>query len=87
MQTTLKESFAQAVDLMKDVASRAANGVANFVDRERKARIEADLDRRAEELRRTILQLADALGVEAHEARKTLIRESFIASGKLPDEH
>lgn len=48
------------------------------------ARIEADLDRQAGELRSTILSLAQQLGGDAHEARKALIRESFLASGKVP---
>ena len=51
----------------------------------RRARIEAELDRKQEELRGTILQLADALGMEAHEARKALIRESYLRSGRTPD--
>lgn len=52
---------------------------------QRIARIEAELDRTQDELRATILQLADALSVEAHEARKALIRESYRASGKVPE--
>lgn len=51
----------------------------------RMARIEADLDRKQDELRRTILRLAEALGAEAHEARKALIRESYLASGQAPE--
>ncbi|GAB3124804.1 hypothetical protein [Glaciibacter psychrotolerans] len=50
----------------------------------RAQRAEAELDRKQEELRRTILSLADALGMEAHEARKALIRESYRASGQVP---
>jgi hypothetical protein len=53
----------------------------------RTARTRAELDRTQEELRRTILQLADALGVEAHEARKALIRESYIATRHMPERH
>lgn len=52
----------------------------------RNARIEAELDRKQEQARRTILNLADALGMEAHEARKALIRESYLASGRLPEQ-
>ena len=52
----------------------------------RQQRIEADLDRKQAELRTTILRLAEALGMDAHEARKALIRESFLASGRVPDE-
>lgn len=68
----------------------AGAGVVWLVDwwrdrrRRRIARIEAELDRQQAELRATILHLADQLGAEAHEARKALIRESFLASGQLP---
>lgn len=48
-------------------------------------RIEAELDRKQEELRATVLQLADALGADAHEASRALIRESFLARGEDPD--
>lgn len=48
----------------------------------RRARIEAELNRTQAELRQTILALASELGAEAHEARKALIRESFLASGQ-----
>ncbi|GAA2021759.1 hypothetical protein GCM10009819_00340 [Agromyces tropicus] len=54
--------------------------------RARIARIEAELDRTQDELRATVLQLANALGMEAHEARKALIRESYLASGHVPSE-
>lgn len=52
----------------------------------RTQRTKAELDRKQEELRRTILSLADALGMEAHEARKALIRESYRASGQVPNQ-
>lgn len=52
----------------------------------RTQRAEVELDRQQEELRRTILQLADALGMESHEARKALIRESYRASGQVPNQ-
>lgn len=48
------------------------------------ARIETELDRQQAELRATIFHLANQLGADAHEARKALIRESFLASGKVP---
>ncbi len=48
------------------------------------ARIEAELDRQQAELRATIPHLANQLGADAHEARKALIRESFLASGRVP---
>ncbi|MCU1580038.1 MAG: hypothetical protein JWP19_2242 [Rhodoglobus sp.] len=54
-------------------------------DRKRAA-IERELDRTQVELRGTILRLASELGADAHEARKALIRESYLASGKTPDQ-
>lgn len=51
------------------------------------ARIEAELDRKQDELRHAVLRLAGELGMEAHEARKALIRESYLASGRLPSDH
>lgn len=50
----------------------------------RVARIEAELDRTQAELRSTILRLAEELGANAHEARKALIRESYLVSGQVP---
>ncbi|MEW1707337.1 hypothetical protein AB0230_08855 [Microbacterium sp. NPDC089190] len=52
-------------------------------DRKR-ARIEAELDRTQTELRQTILQLAVAMNGDALEARKALIRESYLARGEVP---
>ena len=54
-------------------------------DRKR-ARIEAELDRTQAELRQTIFQLASALNGDALEARKALIRESYLARGEVPKE-
>lgn len=53
-------------------------------DRKR-ARIERDLDRKQAEVRAMIFTLAEHLNMDAHEARKALIRESYLASGRLPD--
>lgn len=50
----------------------------------RRAHAEAELDRKQAELRATILALAEQLGADAHEARKALIRESYLASGQAP---
>ena len=52
----------------------------------RRARIERELDRQQAELRSTILKLASSLGADAHEARKALIRESYLASGQTPSD-
>lgn len=52
---------------------------------QRRARIERELDRKQAELRATVLRLASELGADAHEARKALIRESYLASGTMPD--
>ncbi len=60
-----------------------------WIDRRRdrkRARIEAELDRTQAELRQTILQLASALNGDALEARKALIRESYLARGEVPKE-
>lgn len=59
-----------------------------FLDRRarKRAALEAELDRKQEELRHTILRLSSAFNGDAHEARKALIRESFIASGRVPDD-
>ena len=51
----------------------------------KRAAIERELDRTQAELRGTILRLASELGADAHEARKALIRESYLASGRTPD--
>lgn len=48
------------------------------------ARIEAELDRTQMQLCASIVQLAQELGGDAHEARKALIRESYLASGQVP---
>ncbi|WP_349902142.1 hypothetical protein [Parafrigoribacterium humi] len=55
----------------------------NWWERRREAkiaRIEADLDQVQARMRATILDLASQLGADAHEARKALIRESFLVS-------
>lgn len=54
-------------------------------DRKRAA-IERELDRTQAELRATILKLASELGADAHEARKALIRESYLATGRTSDQ-
>lgn len=51
----------------------------------RRARVERELDRTQAELRATILRLASELGADAHEARKALIRESYLAAGRAPE--
>jgi hypothetical protein len=52
----------------------------------KRARVERELNRTQAELRATILFLAGELGADAHEARKALIRESYLASGRTPFE-
>jgi hypothetical protein len=47
---------------------------------------ERELDRTQAELRATILTLASELGADALEARKALIRESYLATGRTPDQ-
>lgn len=89
MPTTTRDAFDRLVDVSAETVQWARDLVATVRDsfgERRRARIEAELDRKQDELRRTILHLADALGMEAHEARKALIRESFLASGRTPNE-
>lgn len=60
--------------------------VADFyqeVRERRRKKIEAELDRRQEELRLTILQLASALNEDASHARRALVRECFLARGEV----
>lgn len=58
-----------------------------FIERNerRRIRIEAELDRKQEELRRTIWQLASELSADAHETRKAMIRASFEATQEERD--
>ncbi|PZU44018.1 MAG: hypothetical protein DI566_13135 [Microbacterium sp.] len=89
MSATSRDAFDRLVDVSAETIQWARDlvvAVRNSFGERRRARIEAELDRKQDELRRTVLQLADALGMEAHEARKALIRESFLASGRTPNE-
>ncbi len=79
--------FALPFLLLGGLISWAIEGtelLVNWLRNRRARRIEAELDRTQMELRATILQLASQLGGDAHEARKALIRESFLASGRVP---
>lgn len=89
MATTTQGAFDRLVDVSAETIQWARDlvvAVRNSFGERRRARIEAELDRKQDDLRRTVLQLADALGMEAHEARKALIRESFLASRRTPNE-
>ncbi|GAA3734741.1 hypothetical protein GCM10022239_08590 [Leifsonia bigeumensis] len=75
-------SFVLAALLIQGAVEVSA-WIVNKVHRHRankRARIEAELDRKQAELRAAIYSLASQLGAEAHEARKALIRESYLAS-------
>lgn len=88
MTTTTQGAFDRLVDVSAETIQWARDlvvAVRNSFGERRRARIEAELDCKQDELRATILQLADALGMEAHEARRALIRESFLASGRTPN--
>lgn len=50
----------------------------------RTARIEAELDARAEQVRATILSLADDLASERDEASRELTRAMFLTTGHTP---
>lgn len=80
MSTAIKRTSIRLIDRFK----AAYVEFRNALDSGRQERIEAELDRKQDELRATILQLAAALGADAHEARKALIRESYRASGRVP---
>jgi ABC-type methionine transport system permease subunit len=61
------------------MAIAAADFITKLVERRRERRqVEAKLIEA--EMQRALITLASQLGAEAHEARKALIRESFLAS-------
>lgn len=79
----------KALDLTFTTGERAVAAIKAFLAARRQVELratEAELDRKQDELRHTILRLAEALGAEAHEARKALIRESYLASGRAPNQ-
>lgn len=51
-------------------------------DAQRKARIEVELDAKAEQLRQTILSLADDLAAERDDASRALTRAMFLTTGR-----
>lgn len=61
---------------------RGLDWLVNLRDR-RRARIERELDRKEQEMRAAIFALARQLNGDALEARRTLIRESFLATERL----
>lgn len=75
------DTVADLIVILRDAVRTHMRSIHN----RRSRRIEAELDRKQEELRATVLQLAEALGADAHEARRALIRESFLARGEIPD--
>jgi len=52
---------------------------------QKRRRIERELDEAQQQLRATILQLASELNADAHETRKAMIRESFLAGQRAQD--
>lgn len=69
------------------IAQLLIEGATAWFARRRQARIgaiEAELDRKQEQLRRTILSLADQLAAERDEVSRELARQAFLASGKTP---
>lgn len=75
-------AFFALLDKVPDVIGWIGEQIERRRDAKR-ARIEAELDRTQAELRATILQLAAELGADAHEARKAMIRESYLHRGEL----
>lgn len=87
MTTSIRSALNATRDVITSAVDWAREAIVSCVAElrpRRAARIEAELDRKQEELRSTILNLAEALGADAHEARKSLIRESYLASGAAP---
>lgn len=84
--------FAVPFVLIERVITGIVEGGAWIVNQllmRRVARLRAERDaveREQDELRRTILGLAEQLGANAHEARKALIRESYLATGRTSDQ-
>ena len=82
-----REAAARLAEASTDTMRWARKIVTSVLDsfgERRRARLEAELDQKQDELRRTILNIAEALGAEGYEARKALIRESYLASGSVP---
>lgn len=48
------------------------------------AAIEAELNRKQEQLRRTILSLAQQLATERDQVSREMTRQAFLTSGKIP---
>jgi hypothetical protein len=68
----------------------AVENITDWLDERRRrriVRIEAELDAKAAELRRTILGLAEQLAAERDEASRAMTRAAFLASGKTPPLH
>ncbi|MEV7757841.1 hypothetical protein AB0O16_07565 [Microbacterium sp. NPDC089180] len=72
----------ELLDRVPEVISWIGDRIEQRRDAKR-VRIEAELDRTQAELRATILQLAADLGGDAHEARKAMIRESYLHRGEV----
>lgn len=65
----------------------ALEALCEWVSNRRERRVtslDAELDRTQAELRAAALSLAEQLNGSEHEARKALIRESFLARGEIP---
>lgn len=75
--------FSELLDRVSDMIGWIGDQIERRRDAKR-ARIEAELDHTQAQLRATILQLAAELGADAHEARKAMIRESYLHRGELP---
>ncbi|MEF2256206.1 hypothetical protein [Microbacterium schleiferi] len=85
---TRSESARRMIDraLNNPVTREIVERILAHFDRRRRERLEAELAVAREELDRATLELAHALRMDAHEARKALLRESFIAS-RRPGQH
>lgn len=63
----------------------AASGIGWIAERpqRRRARIEAELDRKEAEMRQTVLRLANDISSAGLDARRRMIQESYLASGEV----
>ncbi len=78
-----------AWDVVRYGIAGVATGVGWLAERpkRRRARIEAELDRTEAQLRTTVLQLATELSNAGLDARKEMIRQSYLAYGQPPQHH
>ena len=89
MRNAIRDALDTATEVITEVFHSIHESITtrlNAISPRRVARIEAELDRKQDELRATVLRLAEALGADAHAARTALSRESYRAAGRVPND-